>query len=330
MTNYNEETLAELLRTLPAPPQAWVRAAQEIPLARRGLDEIVERARADRAFRDALIADLERRSRRRATSLIPCSSRRCANASRPSLDSAPVADLLDAPLRDFLDTLAGEGPAPGGGSAAAIVVAMSAGLVGMVARASKGQWDEAGGAIGQAESLRARVSPLAQADADAYMEALTALRGKGEVEPRYRDIKLREALELAADIPLQIAEAGCDLAHARRAARRERQPGGARGRGRGGSARRRRDTCRSQAGRRQPRRERRRRPRPASSGTRQTRRRGDSTRSGGSGVESSRCRRTFGQPGVSRPERPTGSPCPSNGRFRSRANGRGEARRAKV
>jgi hypothetical protein len=59
MSHDNEETLAELLRTLPAPPQAWVRAAQEIPLARRGLDEIVERARADRAFRDALIADLE-------------------------------------------------------------------------------------------------------------------------------------------------------------------------------------------------------------------------------------------------------------------------------
>jgi formiminotetrahydrofolate cyclodeaminase len=123
-----------------------------------------------------------------------------------------VADLLDAPLRDFLDTLAGEGPAPGGGSAAAVVVAMSAGLVGMVARASKDQWDEAGGVIGQAETLRARVTPLAQADADAYVAALTALRGKGEVEPRYRDIKLREALELAADIPLQIAEAGCDLA----------------------------------------------------------------------------------------------------------------------
>jgi hypothetical protein len=59
MADYNEETLAQLLRTLPAPPQAWVRAAQEIPLARLGLDEIVERARADRAFRDALIADLE-------------------------------------------------------------------------------------------------------------------------------------------------------------------------------------------------------------------------------------------------------------------------------
>jgi hypothetical protein len=60
MHNHDEETLAHLLRTLPAPPQAWVQAAQEIPLARRGLDDIVERARADQAFRDALIADLER------------------------------------------------------------------------------------------------------------------------------------------------------------------------------------------------------------------------------------------------------------------------------
>jgi hypothetical protein len=59
MPDYNEETLAELLRTLPTPPEAWVRAAQEIPLARRGLDEIVERARADHEFRAALLADLE-------------------------------------------------------------------------------------------------------------------------------------------------------------------------------------------------------------------------------------------------------------------------------
>ncbi|TMK79728.1 MAG: hypothetical protein E6G45_02770 [Actinobacteria bacterium] len=59
MADYDEETLADLLRTLPTPPEAWVKAAQEIPLARRGLDDIVERARADQAFRAALIADLE-------------------------------------------------------------------------------------------------------------------------------------------------------------------------------------------------------------------------------------------------------------------------------
>lgn len=60
MRDYDEEILAERLRALPAPPEAWIKAAQEIPLARRGLDDIVERARADQAFRAALIADLER------------------------------------------------------------------------------------------------------------------------------------------------------------------------------------------------------------------------------------------------------------------------------
>jgi formiminotetrahydrofolate cyclodeaminase len=121
-------------------------------------------------------------------------------------------NLLDAPLRDFLDTLAGEGPAPGAGSAAAIVVAMAAGLVSMVARASKEFWPEAGGAIGQAEAFRARVAPLAQADAEVYREALTALRRREALEERYRDQQLRAALERAAEIPLKIAEAGSDLA----------------------------------------------------------------------------------------------------------------------
>ena len=57
---YDEARLAELLRALPPAPQAWVQAAQELPLARQGLDEIVERAAADADFRRALIADLEK------------------------------------------------------------------------------------------------------------------------------------------------------------------------------------------------------------------------------------------------------------------------------
>ena len=59
MSPYDEERLAELLRALPPAPEAWVRAAQELPFARRELDEIVERAVADVAFRKALVADLE-------------------------------------------------------------------------------------------------------------------------------------------------------------------------------------------------------------------------------------------------------------------------------
>ena len=56
---HDEERLGELLRLLRPAPQGWVKAAQELPGARRSLDEIVARAEADREFREALIADLE-------------------------------------------------------------------------------------------------------------------------------------------------------------------------------------------------------------------------------------------------------------------------------
>jgi hypothetical protein len=56
---HDEETLARMLRMLPPAPAASVAAAQELPLARRGLDDIVARAEADAAFRARLIADLE-------------------------------------------------------------------------------------------------------------------------------------------------------------------------------------------------------------------------------------------------------------------------------
>jgi hypothetical protein len=57
---YDEERLGVLLRILRPVPTGWVRAAQELPIARRSFDEIVSRAEADLAFREALVADLER------------------------------------------------------------------------------------------------------------------------------------------------------------------------------------------------------------------------------------------------------------------------------
>jgi hypothetical protein len=59
LRSYHEEQLGVLLRLLRPAPTGWVRAAQELPEARRTLDEIAARAEADRAFRSALIADLE-------------------------------------------------------------------------------------------------------------------------------------------------------------------------------------------------------------------------------------------------------------------------------
>lgn len=57
--SYDEERLGELLRRLPAPPEAWVRAAQELPSARAALDTLVARAEADAAERERIAANLE-------------------------------------------------------------------------------------------------------------------------------------------------------------------------------------------------------------------------------------------------------------------------------
>jgi hypothetical protein len=59
MKAYDIEKLSRLIGMLPPAPAAWVQAAQELPRARRELDTIVERAEADKAFREGVVADLE-------------------------------------------------------------------------------------------------------------------------------------------------------------------------------------------------------------------------------------------------------------------------------
>jgi alkylation response protein AidB-like acyl-CoA dehydrogenase len=57
VTAYDEEKLGEILSALPPAPEAWVKAAQDLPLMRRGLDEIVERAASDEQYRRRVIED---------------------------------------------------------------------------------------------------------------------------------------------------------------------------------------------------------------------------------------------------------------------------------
>ena len=59
MPAYDEENLGELLSALPPAPEAWVRAAKEIPQMRERLDGIVERAEADDEYRRRVVADPE-------------------------------------------------------------------------------------------------------------------------------------------------------------------------------------------------------------------------------------------------------------------------------
>jgi hypothetical protein len=55
----SEERLAALLRMMKPAPRGWVEAAAQLPRLRVVLGDLVERAEADAAFREALIADLE-------------------------------------------------------------------------------------------------------------------------------------------------------------------------------------------------------------------------------------------------------------------------------
>ncbi len=122
------------------------------------------------------------------------------------------SDPLDRPLGAFLDDLAGEDAAPGGGSAAAITAAMAAGLAASVARLSAASWEGAGGAVAQAEALRLRVGPLVELDARAYDEALRTLAKRDQIAEPERNERIGEALERAADVLLRIAEAAADAA----------------------------------------------------------------------------------------------------------------------
>jgi formiminotetrahydrofolate cyclodeaminase len=121
-------------------------------------------------------------------------------------DTAP--DYLNLPLGEFLDLVASDRPAPGGGSVAAIAVALAAGLAGMAARLSSERLADARELADVADAARLRVAPLAGADAESYGRVLDAYR---EPDPEARTARLRDALSGAADVPLDVAEAGYEV-----------------------------------------------------------------------------------------------------------------------
>jgi methenyltetrahydrofolate cyclohydrolase len=82
--------------------------------------------------------------------------------------SAP--SLLDLTVRELLDATAARTPGPGGGAAVALTTALAAALAGMAARFGDGTEAE------RADTLRAAVAPLADADAVAYRAYLAARR----------------------------------------------------------------------------------------------------------------------------------------------------------
>jgi formiminotetrahydrofolate cyclodeaminase len=121
--------------------------------------------------------------------------------------------LYDRNLREMLDEIAGPSPAPGAGAVSGVVIAMSAGLIASAARRST-DWEDAKGVAAQAQALRARVERLAEANEEAYLEALALIEDSSEPtgEAAHRDEAIGKALDTAAELPLAIAECAYDVA----------------------------------------------------------------------------------------------------------------------
>ncbi len=113
-------------------------------------------------------------------------------------------DYFDMPLSRFLELVASGDSAPGGGAAAAVAVALSAGLSSMSAILSSDHLPDAAWLISRTERLRQEVARLAQADAEAYRRVIAARHAQ--------DQSVQAALSGAADVPMAIVEVGAETA----------------------------------------------------------------------------------------------------------------------
>jgi formiminotetrahydrofolate cyclodeaminase len=123
--------------------------------------------------------------------------------------------LLDTTLQSFLDELASGAPTPGGGSAAALTGAMAAGLVAMVCNLTIGKKGyaefegEAQSILERAETLRAELQQLAQADIEAFnhLSAAYKLARVTDADAATRRAAIQKTLRRATDVPLRTARA---------------------------------------------------------------------------------------------------------------------------
>ncbi len=122
------------------------------------------------------------------------------------------SDLLDLSVAALLERIASSPSQPGAGSASALVATMGAGLVTMTALASKECWTDAGAVAAQSESLRQRLTPLAEENQVAYSAALDALASRGSQAGGTGNRELGASLERAADVLARIAESAADVA----------------------------------------------------------------------------------------------------------------------
>lgn len=119
----------------------------------------------------------------------------------------------------FLDALASNAPAPGGGSVAALSGAMAAGLVSMVCALTIGKKqfaefeDELRGIHDRAETLRKQLQDLAQEDVAVFsrLSATYKLPRVTDADAATRQAAIQTVTRAAAEVPMRVAQAAAAL-----------------------------------------------------------------------------------------------------------------------
>ncbi|NPV70854.1 MAG: glutamate formimidoyltransferase [Firmicutes bacterium] len=130
------------------------------------------------------------------------------------VEASKPAALTDMSVKRFVQELASNSPAPGGGSVAALSAAMSAGLLSMVLGLTLGREkfaDVEGELYPLKEKTRAlhtRLLELANIDTDTFNEVMATLKLPRETEEQKqeRSARIQAAYKKAVGVPLEVAE----------------------------------------------------------------------------------------------------------------------------
>ena len=122
--------------------------------------------------------------------------------------------LSELTIKEFLEKIGSDSPAPGGGSVAALSAALAASLAEMVANLTIGKKgyddveDEMKSVAQDALRLKSKFVSAIDKDSNAYNDVITAIKlpGDTEAEKRHREEMIQSGLKQATLVPMAVAE----------------------------------------------------------------------------------------------------------------------------
>ncbi len=120
-------------------------------------------------------------------------------------------NLVDLTVSEFIEEVASDKPAPGGGSVSALGGALGAALAVLVGKTTIGKekfvdvQEEMEKVVSRGTELHQRLNKSVDEDTNAFNQILKSYRMPKD-EPEVRSTAIQDALKYAAEVPLQVAK----------------------------------------------------------------------------------------------------------------------------